>query len=176
MILGSKVRLRAIERADLPTFVRWFNDPQVREYLALYMPMSLAEEERWFERHLEDKDNMIFAVETLDGTHIGNVGLHRFEWKDRGVELGIVLGEKAYWNKGYGTDAIRTLLGFAFRELNLNRVFLRVRADNARAIRCYSKCGFQHEGTLREAVFQDGRYYDHWIMSILAREYKQAHG
>ena len=171
MIRGQRTRLRAIEREDLPTFVRWLNDPEVRQYLAMYMPMSMAEEERWFERQLEDPDSRIFAIETEDGGHIGNIGLHSIDWKNRKALLGIVIGEKEYWGQGYGSDAIRTLLGFAFGEMNLHRVFLTVYDYNERAIRCYEKSGFQHEGRLREARFSDSRYHDELMMGILQKEF-----
>jgi diamine N-acetyltransferase len=175
MIVGTKVRLRPIERDDLPRFVEWFGDPEVRRHLAIYLPFSLAQEERWFENlqgRLERQEDVLLAIETADGVHIGNLGLHGINWKDRSAELGIAIGEKAYWNQGYGTDAIRTLLGLAFRELNLHRVFLRVDADNARAIRCYEKAGFQREGTSREAVFSEGSYRDQHVMSILESEFE----
>ncbi|MFZ5918190.1 MAG: GNAT family N-acetyltransferase [Chloroflexota bacterium] len=172
MIYGEKTRLRHIEREDIPTFVRWFNDPEVREYLAIFRPMSRAEEEKWFERHLGDADSEIFAIETQEGVHIGNIGLHDTHWQYRLVEMGIVIGEKEYWGKGYGSDAIRTLLRFVFGEMNLHRVALRVRADNARAIRAYEKCGFQHEGIKREAIFANGRYYDELHLGILDREFE----
>ena len=175
MILGKKVRLRPIERDDLPRFVEWFGDPDVRRHLAIYLPFSLAAEERWFENlqgRLERQEDVVLAIETADGVPIGNLGLHAINWKDRSAELGIAIGEKAYWNQGYGTDAIRTLLGLAFRELNLHRVLLRVDADNARAIRCYEKAGFQQEGTSREAVFSEGSYRDQYVMSILESEFE----
>ena len=172
MIRGQKTKLRAIEREDLPIFVRWFNDPEVRQYLAMYMPMSMAEEEKWFERQLEDQDSRIFAIETEDGVHIGNCGLHNFDWKNRRAVLGISIGEKEYWGKGYGSDAVRTLLGFAFGEMNLHRVQLEVHDFNPRAIRCYEKCGFRHEGRLREARFSDGRYHDELMMGILREEFE----
>ena len=114
----------------------------------------------------------MLAIETAEGVHIGNVGLHRIDWKNRNAEPGIAIGEKEYWNRGYGTDAIRTLLGLAFREMNLHRVFLRVDADNARGIRCYEKAGFRQEGTLREAVFKAGIYHDQYVMSILRSEFE----
>jgi len=175
MILGQKVRLRAIERDDLPTFVRWFNDPEVRHYLTAYMPMSLAEEEKWFEGQLQKQDGRIFAIEVIDGDqpiHIGNVGIHDVDWKNRAAEVGIVIGEKDYWGKGYGTDALKTLLRFAFQEMNLHRVQLRVHDYNARALRCYEKCGFQHEGRQRQALFRDGEYHDVLLMGILAGEFQ----
>ncbi len=173
MLFGESIRLRAIEREDIPAFVRWFNDPEVRRYLLMYKPLSKAREERWFEAHLDKQDEFIFAIEarTEEGwVHIGNIGLHRVDWKNRNATLGIVLGEKAYWGRGYGTDAVRTALRFAFQELNLHRVELEVVAENLRAIRCYEKAGFIREGTRREALFGDGRYHDAYMMAVLAGE------
>ena len=175
MIAGKKVQLRPIERDDLPRYVKWFGDPEVRRHLLIYLPFSLAQEERWFEGlldRLERQDEVLLAIETVDGVHIGNVGLHAINWKDRCAELGIAIGEKAYWDQGYGSDAIRTLLGLAFREMGLHRVFLRVDADNARGIRCYEKVGFQREGTSRDAVFKGGIYHDQYVMSILESEFE----
>jgi len=175
MIVGEKVRLRPIERDDLPRFVAWFGDPEVRRHLALYLPFSLAQEERWFEKLLERqerREDVVLAIETAEGVHIGSIGLHSIDWKDRNAELGISIGEKAYWDRGYGSDAIRTLLGLAFHEMNLHRVFLRVDADNGRGIHCYEKVGFRREGTSREAVFKEGAYHDQYVMSILQSEFE----
>lgn len=175
MILGQRVRLRAIERSDIPTFVRWFNDPEVRQYLLMYTPMSAAQEERWFESHLNARDDYLYAIEAHVGeqwVHIGNVGLHKLDWKNRNAELGIVLGEKSYWGQGYGTDAVRTLLRFAFQELNLHRVQLDVFDHNRRAQRCYEKAGFRREGTRRQALFREGRYRDVHVMGILREEFE----
>ncbi len=175
MILGEKVRLRPIERDDLPRFVEWFGDPEARRHLLIYLPFSLAQEARWFENllgRLERQQDVMLAIETADGVHIGNVGLHSIDWKNRAAELGILIGDKAYWSQGYGTDAIRTLLDLAFGEMNLHRVFLRVNDDNARGIRCYEKVGFQREGVSRDAVFYTGAYHDQYVMSILETEFE----
>ena len=175
MIVGERVRLRPIEREDLPRFVEWFSDPEVRRYLSMVLPFSLAQEERWFEAlldRLEERTLVALTIETLDGVHIGNIGLHNIDWKDRHAELGIAIGEKEYWGRGYGTDAIHTILRVAFHDMNLHRVFLRVHADNARGIRCYQKVGFQMEGTLRESVFQQGAYHDMLVMGILTTEFQ----
>lgn len=175
MIYGTQVRLRAVEREDAPRFVQWFNDPEVREHISLYRPLSLAQEEKWIEQQTEpDPPNHVFAIETNDGVHIGVVGLHDINWKNRSAEFGIVIGEKGYWGQGYGTDATRTILNYAFGELNLHRIHLRVDADNPRAIRCYEKCDFQHEGTLRDVVFSNGNYKDQFVMSILQPEFELA--
>jgi diamine N-acetyltransferase len=171
---GERVRLRPIERDDLPRFVEWFSDPEVRRHLDLYLPFSLAQEERWFENlqdRLENREVVMMTIETSDGAHIGNISLMPINWKDRQAELGITIGDKDYWDQGYGSDAIRTMLRVAFDQMNLHRVFLRVHDDNARGIRCYRKVGFRHEGTMREGVFKDGEYRDVHVMSILESEY-----
>jgi len=171
VIPGKKTRLRAIECEDIPTFVRWLNDPEVRHYLKIYLPMSKAEEEEWFERQMEDDSGRVFGIETGEGVLIGNVGLSDLDWKNRSAFLGIVIAEKEYWGRGYGSDAIVALLRFAFGEMNLHRIYLSVFDFNQRAIRCYEKCGFRPEGRAREALFRDGRYHDALQMAILRQEF-----
>jgi len=177
VIYGKDVRLRAIEREDIDRFVRWFNDPEVRRYLLMYEPMSRAQEERWFEERLSRKDDLLLAIEVREGdrwVHIGNMGLHRIDWKNRGATLGIVIGEKEYWGKGYGTEAVRTMLRYAFHELGLNRVELETYSFNPRAQRCYEKAGFHREGVRREALYCDGQFHDVITMGILRREFEHA--
>jgi RimJ/RimL family protein N-acetyltransferase len=169
-IMGERIRLRAIERGDIPTFVRWFNDPEVRQYLEVLMPMSQAQGEHWLEAYLDKGDSHIFGIETLDGSLIGSVGLSDMDWQNRRAVLSIVIGERKYWDNGYGTEAITTLLRFAFEEMNLHRVSLHVFDYNQRAMRCYEKCGFKQEGRLRQARFHSGKYHDELVMGILRDE------
>jgi RimJ/RimL family protein N-acetyltransferase len=171
MLQGKRVRLRAIERSDISRCVAWLNDPEVIRYLTLYMPLSHEDEARWFEQYLQDSRRKVLAIETETGEYIGNIGLEAIDWKNRCAELGIFIGEKAFWGQGYGTDAVRTLLRFAFEELNLNRVELRVFAFNERARRCYLHCGFVEEGRQRQAHYTEGRYHDVILMSILRAEW-----
>ena len=177
MIVGRNVRLRAVAKDDLPRFVEWFSDPDVRRFLDMYLPFSLAQEERWFEdllERMERREVVMLTIEAKDhDAQIGNISLFDINWKDRHAELGITIGDKDYWSQGYGTDAIRTILELAFDQMNLHRVVLRVHADNARAIRAYEKVGFQHEGDLRESVFRDGIYYDMVLMGILDKEFER---
>jgi RimJ/RimL family protein N-acetyltransferase len=176
MIYGDRIRLRAPEREDLPRFVTWLNDPEVRDGLSLILPLSMAQEETWFEdmlkRSPETQPLVIEVQETDDWIPIGNMGIFALDKIARSAELGIVLGNKAYWNKGFGTKAIRLMLKHCFETLNLNRVFLRVYETNPRAIRCYEKVGFVHEGRLRQAIFKDGEYQDILMMSVLRNEWK----
>ena len=172
MIPGERIRLRAIEPDDLPNYHRWLNDPEVIRYLTIYAPLSMPDEEAWYEAMRSDPNQMVFAIETETGQHIGNVGLMGISSKDRSAELGIVIGDKSQWGKGYGRDAINTMLAFAFNELNLNRVYLRAVTGHTQAIELYGKCGFVEEGRLRECVYSEGRYQDMVMMSVLRREFE----
>jgi RimJ/RimL family protein N-acetyltransferase len=176
VIYGERVRLRAVEREDVPKFHEWVNDPEVTLGLSLFLPMSLRDEETWFEnlakREPEEKP---LAIEMRDGEGwrlIGNGGLFSVDHVAGSGEVGIMIGDKSAWNRGFGTEALNLLLRHGFETLNLNRVFLRVYADNLRAVRSYEKAGFVHEGTMREAVFKRGKYGDLHFMSVLRREWE----
>jgi RimJ/RimL family protein N-acetyltransferase len=176
MIYGKRIRFRGIERDDLPMFVRWFNDPEVRENLLMHLPMSLAEEEKWFENVLtRPAAERPMVIETqIDGewTAIGNIGIHNIDARIRKAEVGISIGEKQYWNHGYGTEAMQLLLKHGFNTLNLNRISLDVYETNPRAIRAYQKAGFKEEGRLREGHYFNGKYIDIIVMSVLRSEWQ----
>ena len=121
-----------------------------------------------------DAEQRPLAIEIQDGASwqlAGNAGLFHLEWAGRCAEFGIFIGDKSRWDKGYGTEVLQLILLHAFDSLNLNRVFLRVFATNARAIRSYEKAGMIREGTMRQAIFRHGKYIDVHIMSILRSEW-----
>ncbi|MEA1992870.1 MAG: GNAT family protein [Euryarchaeota archaeon] len=170
MIKGKKVVLRALEKEDIENCWRWINDPEITEGLAMIFPVSKYEEEKWYENTVGDDKNKIFAIEA-DSTYIGNIGLHEIDWVNRKAELGIMIGEKESQGKGYGTDAIKTLLRYAFTKMNLHKIQLRAFEYNKKAIQCYKKCGFNEEGVMREDVFRNGTYHSTIFMSILRSEF-----
>jgi diamine N-acetyltransferase len=170
MIRGTRVVLRAIERSDLPRYVQWFNDPAVLEYFGQIVPLSLPEEEAWYENMLQDRSVRNFAVE-FEGKHVGGAGFLHIDPRNACAEVGLVIGLPELWDQGLGTDVLRTLLRFGFEEMNLNRISLRVFAGNERAVHLYEKVGFQHEGRWRQAEFRYGRYHDLLWMSVLREEW-----
>jgi diamine N-acetyltransferase len=178
MILGKQVRLRAIERSDLPRFVRWLNDPEVRRNLVLHIPLSQDQEESWFDlmrKNPLETQPLAIEVETgKDWMHIGNVGFNQLNWNDRSAEVGIFIGEKSLWNHGYGRMALQLLVRHGFNDLNLHRIYLHVYETNLRAIRSYEHAGFIHEGSLRQARYLDGGYVDVLVMSILKDEWQDS--
>jgi RimJ/RimL family protein N-acetyltransferase len=175
MIYGKRVRLRGVERNDLDKFVVWINDPEVTLGLTLFLPMSSVDEEKWFEgvmqRPQEEKPLVIDMKDGTDWRLIGNSAFFGFDWVARSAEVGILIGDKTVWNQGYGSEAMNLLLRHGFRTLNLNRIYLRVYADNKRAIRTYEKVGFVHEGRMRQAAYKHGSYSDVLYMSVLRGEW-----
>ncbi len=176
MIFGKRIRLRAIERSDLPFFVNWLNDPQVREGLSIFLPLSNYGEERWFEMTMqtpaEEHPLIIEVKKDNQWIAIGDISLRNLDWRNRSAELGILIGEKCYWDQGYGTEALNLFLLHCFETLNLRRIFLQVFEDNPRAIHVYQKCGFVQEGILREAVYYKGKYLNVIVMAILKADWK----
>jgi RimJ/RimL family protein N-acetyltransferase len=179
MFTGELVRLGPIERDYLPHYVEWLNDWEVRRFLAptLPHPLTLQDEEDWFNHQRNDQQSKIFAILTRSGGRvIGNCGLHQIDWPNRSATLGIFIGDRQYWGKGFGTDAIRTLLRYGFEEANLRRIQLEVFAFNPRALRVYDKCGFKLEGTRKQVLFREGDWHDEHILAILRDEWQALHG
>ncbi len=172
---GDRVVLRPLERGDLARCVAWFNDRDVTYFLGRDGPLTLDEEGRWFANYKAKTDELIFAI-TIDGHHIGNVGLHVIDRTNRRADLGILIGEKSLWSRGFGTDTLRAVLRYAFDELRLNKVSLDVIHYNDRAIRLYERLGFVREGVKREDLLKRGRFVDVIRMSVLAREFATARG
>lgn len=176
MIIGERVRLRAMEKEDLPAFVRWFNDPEVRRNLMMVQPLSMGQEEKWYADILNlPVDEQPLCIEVKQGEDwslIGNLGFMHINQHDRSAEIGISIGEKRFWNQGYGTEAMRLMVGHGFENLNFNRIYLQVYETDPRGKRCYEKVGFSVDGRLRQARFLEGRYADVFIMSILKSEWK----
>lgn len=170
MLIGQLVRLRAPQRSDVPLFVKWFNDPETTRFLLRTPPMGMEEEEAWYDS-LTGKELKVFCIETLEGRLVGNVGIVHVDWANRNADIGIIIGEKECWSKGYGTEAITLLLGYMFDELNLERVWLYCDMENERALRCYEKCGLKREGVFRHHRLQAGRFRDDAVMSILKQEW-----
>ena len=181
MIYGDRIRLRANERDDIALFVRWLNDPEVRRGLLIHLPISQAEEEVWFENMLKrpkEQRPLLIEVRQKDNASageswipIGNCAFDDIDWRNRSGVVGIVIGEKSYWNQGYGTETMLLLLKHGFQTLNLNRISLLVFANNQPAIRAYEKAGFAHEGRMRQAEYRGGQYLDVLLMSVLREEW-----
>ena len=172
---GEKVRLRPMADNDVPLLMRWLNDPDVRYWTHLSEDSAEVltmegHRERW-ERIRDDPTHISWRIDTRDGHPIGELGLLAISPLHGRAELAISIGEKEYWSRGYGTDAIRGVLRYAFGQLGLRRVQLITDEDNLRGLRCYEKCGFVREGLLRAHRLRQGQPLNMVAMGILREEW-----
>lgn len=179
MLRGEKIVLRGIERSDLPRLLELRKDAELERLVyGAPFPHSLAELEAAFDadaaKPAADRDHIEMGIE-VDGTLIGRVTLFHFDRIGRTCRLGISI-ERPMWNKGYGRDAVATILRYAFEDLNLHRVSLDTLADNERALRSYQACGFVQEGRLRQHYWHKGRYVDAVEMGILRDDWLATRG
>jgi RimJ/RimL family protein N-acetyltransferase len=176
LFTGKLVRLSAMQTEDYKLLTRWHNEA---EYLRLLdddpaMPLSLAAvtQQETGRRDRHEGRRFEFTFRTIaDNTMIGFGGLG-VDWNHRNAWIGIGIGEPAYRSKGYGTDGMRLLVGYAFRELDLHRVTLGVLSNNPRAIRCYEKVGFVREVIQRGEIYRDGIHFDSYTMGLLRSEWE----
>lgn len=171
---GRSVRLLPLRAEHAELEARWMADAEVRHWLHRSEdgPESLTRAviERKIAEVIADPTEVRFLITTLEDVPIGDIGLLGIHPHAR-AELSIKLGERAYWSRGLGGDAIRCLLRFAFAELELRRVTLIADADNLRGIRCYERSGFRHEGVLREHRLRYGKPIDMVAMAVLRAEF-----
>lgn len=171
---GDKVRLTPLTSNDAPVLARWQEDA---DYLRLLdaepaFPKSEQQLTDWLHDRRRSRDSYLFGIHTrADDTLIGFVELGDILWTHRASWLAIGIGERLYRGQGYGYDAMRLVLDFAFKELNLHRVQLTVFEYNEPAIALYEKLGFQREGTYREFMQRDGQRYDMYLYGLLAGEW-----
>jgi RimJ/RimL family protein N-acetyltransferase len=148
-LVGVKVRLRPLASRDLPKMALWNQDLEVQYLVDGDLPGDLIELERWYRTNVPDRHYQIFAIENLNGELIGDLELDHICWNTRQAELRIRIGEKAFWGRGYGSDALGLVVTYFMGEKNFQRIYLKVYQFNERAIRCYQKNGFRQIGILQ---------------------------
>lgn len=139
---GERLSLRPFRPEDLARTRAWVADPEIARWILPAWPLLPSSWDEWLRRVYTSWDSVHFAIVLSEGRHIGNCSLHTIRWEEGVAEVGIVLGEKDCWGRGYGPEALRLLLGYAFGQLGLRKVVLHVHRENRRAIRAYKKVGF----------------------------------
>lgn len=172
MFKGRNVVLRPMIQEDVARQHAFNQDPELYGLDSTYPHVSpLERAQAFYEHRTQSDDNLAtFAIEA-DGKYIGYCSLMDLQNRHGNLELGVMIGDRAYWGRGYGRETVQLLLAYAFRYLGARRIALTTHAKNERAIRCYLACGFVEEGRPRQAVWIEGEYTDLVEMSILRHEW-----
>lgn len=174
-LVGDRIYLSPKEASDevVTKFTEWMNDFKVTDYIGSSSQiMTWQNEKEYLENATKNNDNKGFNIIELESDKlIGTVSLEHFDYIARSAVLGIYIGESDFRSNGYGTEAIRLLLEYGFKYLNLHSIRLELLSVNERAHKCYLKCGFKDTGCIREAIFLNGKYYDKLQMDILENEF-----
>lgn len=169
---GTKVNIRSLNREDILHIVKWKTDPEIAD-LVRGGPIhtNIEIENRRFDRHSEGTDILRLVIETKQKKAIGFISIGEIDKTNNKAELGMLIGEKKYWDHGYGTDSLFTLLNYLFCKLGFNRISLEVFDYNIRAKKVYEKIGFQVEGIQRQGLFRNGNFHDIYLMGILKQDF-----
>lgn len=170
-LIGEKIYLSPRNNEDAEKFTEWLNDFETTDYLGRSGILTTLAGEK---QYLEENKNVeaTFVIVTIEENKmIGTVSLENIDKINRTATLGIFIGDKEYRGKGYGTEAIKLILEYGFKYMNLYNIKLDLMEFNSRALRCYEKCGFKEYGRRRKCKFINGKYYDSIEMDILADEF-----
>ena len=170
---GQKIGLRSFERDDLEHFKKWFCDERVTEYLEMgsrpYTPKAL---ELLYTEACESPNAVAFIIcDVKTGQAVGSAGLYLINWEARRAQYRILIGNSDFHGKGIGSEVNALIIDYGFKRLNLHNIYLGVNAENEKALKSYKKSGFVEEGRQRDFIFNNGRYYDCIVMSLLASDY-----
>lgn len=163
------VSLREFTEQDIELKVNWINDPGNNQFLHYDIPIEYEKTLRWF-RNKDNAHRMDCTIE-YDGEPVGVIGLLSIDSVSKKAEYYITIGNTAYQRKGIASKATMLILEYAFEDLNLNKVYLTVDADNERACKLYERVGMSCEGVFREDLFRRGKLIDRKRFAILKRDW-----
>jgi ribosomal-protein-alanine N-acetyltransferase len=174
-MIGNQVYVNSLERCDLEATVEWINDQDVTRLLFTGLRPANIEilAEQWGHDQRNQNEVALAVREKQSDTFIGTTGLYSINWIMRTAEFRVFLGNKAFWNRGVGTECTKLMVVYGFEKLNLNRIWLGVNGENVGGARAYEKAGFVREGILRQEQYRNFKYYDVIRMSILRCEYEK---
>lgn len=170
MLTGENIKLRPILISDLEHLNNWKNDYSVfRDLGGGFHPISIDQQKNWMDNMMDMTGNSKRFIIEKDNTPIGMVGLYAINYINKNCEFGIYIGEVSFHGNGYGTEATKLILNFAYNNLNLNKVKLMVNAGNP-AVRMYERLEFEKIGWLKKERFIDGKYVDVLMMEKVKDE------
>jgi len=182
ILTGELIRLSAVDAEEASkAFSHWSRDSEYQRLLNSGVARTASQKnvQKWLDKELDEENinRYWFSIRTLkDDILLGDIDLYVNNWSARDTFVGLGIGEREFWGKGYGTDLMKVILRYAFTEINMNRVSLGVFEYNPRAIRTYEKVGFRHEGRIRKLLNKEGKRWNMLSMSILREEWMEQNG
>lgn len=178
MLQGLKTSIRSVEEDDIDIVYQWYNDQEVNLWSSGAWPINtLLSKDQIAVKFLDSAPDVYrYSILEENSRLIGTIGFKELNIPSRSASLYIVIGDKSYWGKGYGTDALIVFVRFLFTQWNLHRITLDTWDENIRAIRAYEKVGFIIEGRQREARYVSGSYHDAILMGLLRSDFLALHG
>jgi ribosomal-protein-alanine N-acetyltransferase len=173
---GGPIYLRPPEERDLEgNWYSWLNDPEVTRYQNKgIFPNTPEKQKAYFQSMMVSRNDVILAiVERESDEHIGSAGLHAIDWVHRSAELGIVIGEKRFWGRGYGKIAWNMITWYGFEVLNLHRIQAIIMKGNISSLKAAEASGYIREGEMRDRFFKNGRYHAAILLAVLSGEYNR---
>jgi RimJ/RimL family protein N-acetyltransferase len=173
---GDKIILRRLTANDITAeYLAWLNDEDVTRGLeTVARPYTQEMLEQYIHDVLANENTYMFMVlDKTSGKTIGTAKVHNISKKNGTCNLGLMLGDKNYWGKGYGQDAYNTAIDFAFKTLGIRRIWEMANANNVASLSMCKKAGFQIEGQLKEHTLSEGKYIDKIVLGLFARDWKK---
>lgn len=172
-LIGKKVVIRAVEEKDLELLKTMINDPNIEKLVGgKSFPVSTYMQKKWFENIQNDSKNIYLVIDIKHGETIGMVSITDIDWKNRVGYIGIKIGNEINRGKGFGRDAIMTIMRYIFEELNFQRLETCILEYNKGSQKLFlQKCGWMKEGIRRQCFYNSGKYHNVFILGILQDEY-----
>ena len=169
-IVGERVRLEPVSVELLPSWVRWFSDPDVTRWMGVRGCPTVEMEREWYDKMSKADADLVWAI-FLGEKHIGSTGIHQINWRDRNAHTGNLIGEKSEWGKGYGSEVVALRTKYAFEMLGLEKLKTEVFVENTASRKALEKSGYQTMGIERREIWRHGRWQDIWRGELLQDEW-----
>ena len=175
MITGQKVGLRAVESHDLEQLLQWRNLPQFRKHFREHRELNMENQRIWFQSVSASKNDFMFSIVELEtGMLIGACGLLYTNWILRSSDFSFYIGKESSYidTDGFADESATLLLKYAFESLNLNKVWMELYEFDSLKMEFFQGLGFQIDGKLRANAFEEGKYWDSFILSMLLSDWE----
>lgn len=159
---GRKLYLRPLTKKDInERYLSWVNDPEVVRFMRhRVFPTTFKSLEHFVASRKWPNDLTLAIIDRKTNKHIGNIGLTSIDWVNRKAEVGMLLGDKSFWNKGYMSEAFSLVTNHAFSKMNIHKLYAGTENDNMAAIQLFKKMGWHIEGRFKRESYRDGKYVD----------------